>query len=354
MMKTFVFALFVAAALAQTTSTTVIATDDQVAATFTAKASADIRNMVIIGPILNSVIAYGLHVQVSGNTGTADMVYITSNNAPFPSVDWSYFASSQTQTPGGLDRSLSGLSTAFRSLAVVAYNDANGNNKFDFGEGASIDVLSRGAYTTTKKEVAVNGGGTAQIITTQRSDQSFGYRYSLQSRAIANQGTQIGSDALKIDIWITPKSLPAATTGNRIALVASYSTLQIDATGSGSGTYSNNNLTLNAGARIQFSRNGQGSTLQWAGTARAGYSDGTSGSVGVTADVYNTASLTIAGQTVSDSFSLGRLLVFSFNANSPSQIYWDPSFGSTGSVGNSATLVSVSLAFVVALVALLL
>jgi len=150
-------------------------------------------------------------------------------------------------------------------------------------------------------------------------------------------------------VWITTSNISSNT---RVALLATFSALQSSATAGGS--FSSQNVSTNSAARISFSRTGTTSALTWANSASVSFGD-TTGKAGVTADVLNLNgnTITVANASLTDtSFGFGRFLVFSFNANAPQQIYWDPTVGAAPP-GDAAAL-SFSLAVVLALVALLL
>jgi len=341
---------FIAAA-----SSVVIKTDAQVQATLNVQASNDQRSFSVLR-LANWVSAFGLSVQNNVSTGSVsnkkNVVYVRSSGGLLaaPSIEYgTYSSSSSFDLNGGTaSTSSSSLYTAFRPVAVVQYVDNNNNGKYDIGEEYAVSGLGFRTYNVqiTKSDNSV----ATSVYLVSYSSSDFGFRYSVQNRAILNQGARADEDGTKIDIWIRPSN--NARSNGKVALLATYSAVQSDSSLGGSAN--NGNVTVNGNGNIKFSRNGDTTGLSWQGSAQTADQNGNSGSAKVTADVLTlsaSASLTINGVRIVDAsaiLSLPKLLVFNFDSQNPSEIYWDPYLGpnSAGSVVVSVMAVIFALALV--------
>jgi len=340
--------LFTISALA---CATVIQTDAQVTASISVKANTNNRNFVV-SQILNVVTSFGYasSVNVSSGSGSTsqDNVYVSSYAGilGMPNIDWGHYQSTSSWNIGaGTATAASSLLLAtFRPLAVVQYVDNNNNGKYDVGEEYAVKTLNQ-MYSTS---VSQNSDKTVWIVSYDANN--FGFRYSVQDGTVQNQGVNVDSNSVKVDVWIRPQS--KAQNNGKVALLASFSTAQSDS--NIGGNVNNGNVTVTGGGNVRYTRNGVGVGISWAGSASSADQNGNQGTTKVTTDVLSvqaSASLTINGQTIISAnllTNIPKVFVFNFDATNPSEIYWDPTLGGSSSASSVAVSV-LAIIFAIAL-----
>jgi len=339
---------------------TVIKTDAEVTASINVKTSSDARNFQVfnIGGFVNCF-GYSRDTNVnngSGSSSTQSLLvrsYASVVGVGLPGIDWSYYTSTSTWNQGqglaGANAQSSVLYTTFKPLAVVQYLDNNNNGKYDFGEEYEVDstsgTLLLDGYRTS---VTKTQDGTAWVVSHQSNN--FGFRYSVQNREVSNQGVNVDANSVKVDVYIRPVSNAQAQ--GKVALLASFSTVQSDS--SVGGSVNNGNVTVTGSNNVKYSRNGLSGGFSWSGSAATLDRNGNQGSTKITTDVLTvsaSASITINGKTILSANALSNLpkiFVFNFDATNPSEIYWDPTLGP-----NSASSIMISITAIFFALALL-
>jgi len=315
----------------------------------------------------------GVALEKDGNKGTIDAVEFDINTWSQLALAFGYFhaegqvPNNANDTSGG-EVSASAFAFLLRAFAVVEFDDNNGvagyqkdsNDTVNGVYDLSHPLLQWKPLVANKSEVTNSDGQTFKVwyITAETVDEVFYIRFIVAGTPLSVSGVHITPDGCKVDFairWFTEKHVRAFWTPGPSPAIA-HPNAQVglvSAMAALAETADAKSGTTDANPQVQFGAAGNVGYFSWAPNADV-VVQGVEASRGVFADVVvnnNDANINAA-------FKAGwiiRVLYFSFDGKRPSEVSWDPEFGSQidyTSTASSSTTNAIVVAFFALLVLL--
>eukprot|EP01117_Protostelium_nocturnum_P004453 TRINITY_DN1604_c0_g1_i1.p1 TRINITY_DN1604_c0_g1~~TRINITY_DN1604_c0_g1_i1.p1 ORF type:complete len:381 (+),score=112.50 TRINITY_DN1604_c0_g1_i1:56-1198(+) len=360
---------------------TVFVTNGQLRSTLSASNSAVSRTWFgngVIGNMANFYAFKGDFTNANQQQGsaTASLALVNSKGPtenglsvlPPYYLNWGYFTGEAKKNGNNWDGAATAVLTSFRVFGYVTYTDANNNGVYDQGEETSLHSFT-GTSLLATPDIEVNeakdGKPWYTLVTHTGVDSKM--RYVVSKQDINSQGEFNKAENAKIDFWFKPTYESNDGPNARIALVTSYAGLQATVKGGGN---ANSDEHRSGRGSLTFASGGVTSELTWSPTASSLATDGTVTSVNLKSQVLSLdqsagfsikAGTRVNGQTLNTETKVGvdtsankffqaNLLLFSFDAQKPTELYWDPSVGQSGNAyANAASLLVILAAIAVSL-----
>jgi hypothetical protein len=310
----------------------------------------------------------GISLEREGNRGTIDAVEFDINTWAQLTLAFAYFHAEgevPTNANDTADGSVTASAFAFllRAFAVFEYDEKNGVDGFQANTADSINgvydlshrALQWKNLVANRSMVTDNSGREFKVwyISAETLDEVFFIRFIVCGTPLEVGGAHITPDSVKVDFairWFTNTHVPALWTPGpssstlhptaQVGVASAMAALAVSAEARPATASANPSLTFGAaGFQGYFS---------WAPRADV-VVNGVEAARVVSADVVETRDPDVVA-----AFRAGwviRAMFFSFEGTRPSEVAWDPEFGSQIEY-NSATTPIVNL-FVVAFFALL-
>jgi len=354
---------------------TVFVANADVRASINTTSSSVSRNWIGV-PSGQVVTYYGYQGTNNGQTAQGSVAIVISNGATYNSllgtytpyiVNWAYIQASANKGGSSYDFSASAVASSFNVFGYVVYTDANGNGVYDQGEETSFYRFGATNAATVDSAAASNGKPANYLVSHTATDSNSVLRYILANQDITSQGVFNRAENAKIDFWFQPQYNPNEGPNSRVALITAFAAVQ--ASVSGGGSVSPGSSGNSGQGSLTWSASGVTTQLTWTPTASALNANNTKSTVNLKSQVLvldqsqgftfqsgiyingvKQSTAVTVGQDTSGKFAKANLLLFSFDAQRPSELYWDPSVGqSNNAFTKAASLLVVLSAIAVAL-----
>jgi len=312
----------------------------------------------------------GIALEKDGQHGTIDAVEFDLNTILQATLAFGYFHAegdvpnngNGTADPSTVSASL--FAFGLRAFGIFEYDDNNGVAGYQRDSTDTINViydlsniaLQWKPLVANHSTVTDKDGNVFKVwyITAETVDEVFFLRFIVSGTPLEVSGVHITPDSVKVDFairWFTSKHVRAAWTNGpssatlhpnaQVGIACGFAAVAetVDAQTQGS---------ANSDPVVTFGSGGFKGFFSWSPSADVVVQGVEAGRV-VYGDVHN------ADATMDAAFKAGwivRALYFSFEGTRPSEVAWDPQFGSDITYSNEASSASINV-LIVALFSLL-